>query len=245
MRFSIVTITFNAEKYLRETLKSVAVQKFTDFEHLIWDGGSTDSTLEIAKDFPHVKIFQGKDEGISDAMNKGVSFAIGEYVLHLHADDLLAHENVLSFVDHAFKAHSDAQWLYGKADLINERGEKRGTIPFTDFSYKRLKKYNIIAHPSTFISRELFLKAGGFKKELKYCMDYDLWLRLGRDFPPFAFPTTLSCFRTHNGSTSTANPLKVALEAYHVRNCYAQSLWDRYRSYRTWKKREKKIAHSS
>ena len=71
MRFSIITVALNAEAYLRETLESTREQQFTDFEHILWDGGSQDKTLEIASSFPHVKIHRGRDGGLSEAMNKG------------------------------------------------------------------------------------------------------------------------------------------------------------------------------
>ncbi len=64
MRFSLITITYNSERYLKQTLQSVAEQEFKDFEHILWDGGSRDGTLEIARQFPHVTIYQGADSGI-------------------------------------------------------------------------------------------------------------------------------------------------------------------------------------
>ncbi|MFT5319366.1 MAG: glycosyltransferase involved in cell wall biosynthesis, partial [Chlamydiales bacterium] len=123
MRFSIITITFNSEKFLEYTLQSIAEQDFTDYEHLIWDGGSTDKTLEIARSFPHVKIYEGKDKGISDAMNKGGMLAQGEFLLHLHSDDLLAHPTVLSKVDTFFRQHPQSSWGYGQAEIINSKGK--------------------------------------------------------------------------------------------------------------------------
>ena len=236
MRFSIITITFNAELFLEETLNSVHQQTFRDFEHLIWDGGSQDSTLEIVKKFP-VKIFQGKDGGISDAMNRGAQLAKGEILLHLHADDLLFHPRVLAYVDHLFKQYPHLEWLYGLTQSINSKGIPLAQSEYQPFSLKRLKKYNCISHPATFIKRELFEKEGGFDTSLKYCMDYDLWLRLAKRSHPLAFPFTLASFRQHEGSLSTRETLGVADEAYAVRNRYLKGPIERFRSYRTWKKR--------
>ena len=245
MRFSIITITCNAEKHLYETLNSVALQTFEDYEHILWDGGkdggSSDATLEIARQFPKVKIYQGRDEGISDAMNKGAEYARGEFLLHLHADDYLAHENALLIVDTAIRQHPSIQWLYGQIALIDEAGDRKGVGAFHPFDLKRLRKYNTIPHPATFYSRELFMQARGFRNELRYAMDYELFLRLSKKATPFALPKVLTCFREHMGSQSSASPLKVADEAYFVRSLHMQSLWEKLRSYRTWKRRRRKI----
>lgn len=239
MRFSIVTITFNAEKYLAETLTSVANQTFSDFEHILWDGGSVDRTLEIAAQFPHVKVFQGKDRGISDAMNKGAALARGEFLLHLHADDFLINSQALMRINTCLKQHPDVKWLYGQADIVDNAGKRKRKGNFIPFYPTRLRKYNMIAHPATVISRELFALSGGFDPSLKYCMDYDLWLRLSQKTFAYALPATLSCFREHENSVSTKEQLGVADEAYAVRNRYVESLWERWRSYRTWKRRKR------
>ncbi len=235
-RFSVITITYNAEKYLEETLASVASQKFTDYEHIIWDGGSRDRTGEIVKAFPHIKFFQGGDEGIADAMNRGAAQATGEFLLHLHADDLLAHDHVFSYVDVSLRHHA-VSWLYGQAHIIDGQGKKVRTTPFETYTHQRLQKYNFITHPATFIRRSLFEKVGGFHKKWKYCMDYALWLRLAEESSPFALASPLACFREHEESLSTAHPLHVADEAYEVRHPYQRNMWRRFQSYRTWKKR--------
>lgn len=241
MKFSIITITYNAERFLNQTLLSVAQQEGVEFEHIIWDGGSSDNTLDIAKRFEHVKIIEGKDEGIADAMNRGAEHAQGDFLLHLHADDFLVHSTVLLMVQRALRLHPHIEWLYGQADIVDETGGYLRTTPFEPFSIKRLRRYNFITHPATFVSRELFNKVGGFHAQLKYCMDYDLWLRLGQVATPFVLPTTLATFREHQNSLSTKEPLHVADEAYRVRNRYVNTFFERLRSYRTWKKRRKKI----
>ncbi|MCH9611376.1 MAG: hypothetical protein S4CHLAM81_08720 [Chlamydiales bacterium] len=236
MRFSIITATFNAEDFLEKTLRSVASQEFQDFEHIIWDGGSSDRTLEIASKYD-VKIHQGKDSGIADAMNCGVRFAKGEILLHLHADDFLAHPKVLSFVHTAFLQHPKLRWLYGQALIVDERDEVIRKTAFRPFSMKKLKRYNTITHPATFVKRALFEEVGGFDPKLKYCMDYELWLRLAKISKPLAFPAIFSCFREHGDSLSTSQPRGVADEAYQVRKRYLRTIWGHYKSYRTWRKR--------
>lgn len=241
MRFSVITITYNAERYLAQTLDSVALQQGVDFEHLVWDGGSRDRTVEIARSFEHVKVFEGRDSGIADAMNQAAKHASGEFLIYLHADDLLAHSQVLLMADRVINTHPSVEWFYGKARIIDEEGTLLRETPFEPFSRKRLRKYNFITHPATVISRSLFERVGGFQPDLKYCMDYDLWLRLSQYSFPLALPTLFACFREHSLSLSTSEPLRVADEAYKVRNRYVSSLYERFRSYRTWKKRRAKL----
>ncbi|MCH9609232.1 MAG: hypothetical protein S4CHLAM45_04590 [Chlamydiales bacterium] len=236
MKFSIITTTFNAQTYLKETLESVANQTYGDVEHLIWDGGSSDETLSIASRYKTI-IHEGKDRGIADGMNKGAAFASGDFLIHLHADDYLVHERVLAQIATTLKQHPNVLWLYGRAYIVNERGERVRLTPFEPFSPSRLRKYNFITHPATVISRKLFADVGGFCPKLKYCMDYDLWLRLAQKTTPLPLFAPLACFREHSGSLSTSEPSGVNDEVYQVRNRYIRSPLERWRSYRTWKKR--------
>ncbi|MCP5469144.1 MAG: glycosyltransferase [Chlamydiales bacterium] len=235
MRFSIITITFNAEEFLEKTLDSVAAQEFSSFEHIIWDGGSTDNTLRIAEKYD-AQVHQGKDGGISDAMNKGAALAKGEILLHLHADDFLPHPKVLAYVDTAFKQHNPS-WLYGQAYTVDQQGEVMRESKYRPFSHRKLRRYNTITHPATYVKRTLFEEIGGFDPTLSYCMDYDLWLRLAKRATPHVLPSTIASFREHSESLSTSQPRKVADEAYSVRNRYVTSPWERYKSYCTWRKR--------
>jgi len=244
MRFSVITVTFNAARFLQETLRSVAMQRGVEYEHILWDGGSRDKTLEIARTFSHVKIIEGKDKGIADAMNRATEHASGEFLLHLHADDLLAHDSVLLMIYRTLLLHPHLEWLYGRAHFMDSQGNFLCTAPYEPFSAKRLRKYNFITHPTTVVSASLFKKIGGFHADLRYCMDYDLWLRLSRFATPLSLPTPLACFRQHNHSLSTREPLNVTDEAYLVRNRYTVSFYERLRSYQTWRKRRKKILKS-
>lgn len=234
---SIITITYNAEAYVEETLASVSKQSVRGYEHIVWDGGSRDATVAKVKQFPHVTLYQGCDGGISDAMNQGAARATGEFLLFLHADDVLASSTVLEELLPYLDQHPKPLWIYGRANLMNEQGQITRVTPQERYSAKRLRRYNFLTHPSTLVARSLFHQIGGFQTCWKYCMDYDLWLRLAKYTNPLSIPLVLSNFREHSGSTSTAAPLAVTDEAYRIRNEYVQTLWERWRSYRTWKRR--------
>lgn len=247
VRFSVITVTLNAEKYLSKNLESVAAQDGVDYEHVIWDGGSSDQTLEMihryAQTSPHIQLIKGKDRGIADAMNKGAWQAKGTILIHLHADDFFAHSHVLLMINQTMRLHPEVLWGYGRAHIIDSKGKQLYTTPYERFTKRRMQRYNFITHPACFVSRSLFEKVGGFLPHLKYCMDYDLWLRLSNLSAPFVLNSPIAFFREHEGSLSTQEPLNVTDEAYQVRNANLKktSLYARFRSYLTWKRRRNKI----
>ena len=240
MRFSIITVTLNCERFLAESIESVLQQSYGDYEHIVWDGGSTDGTLEILRSYPHIQLFTGKDSGISDAMNKGAAHCTGDYLLWIHADDRLADPKALEKLALSLEQHKYPGWAYALCANMDESGQVTQIPSFTPFSVQQLRNYNCISHPATCVQRDLFEETGGFDTGLRYCMDYDLWLRLSRLCEPVAFPFVLSHFRQHDDSLSTREQLGVADEAYAVRKRYQKGLWERWKSYRTWKKRRKR-----
>lgn len=124
--FSIITITYNAEKELPATLKSVDSQTCTDFEHLIIDGASKDSTLELLRRTPNPRrqVFSEPDRGLYDAMNKGLARARGEFVIFLNAGDAFSAPNTLA--RYAAAATPDSDIIYADTRLVNSAREVVG-----------------------------------------------------------------------------------------------------------------------
>src|SRR5436190_3145728 len=120
-KISVVTPSFNSARTIRETLQSVQNQRYPNCEHLVIDGGSTDGTLGIVKEFPGVKWTSEKDSGIYDAMNKGVGRANGEIIGILNSDDRYR-PGALTTVAETFTAHPDWDALFGDIINIDERG---------------------------------------------------------------------------------------------------------------------------
>jgi GT2 family glycosyltransferase len=113
-----------------------------------------------------------------------------------------------------------AAWATGGILEIDALGGQLREIPPRRFSRRRLLRNNIILHPATFVRRDSFESVGGFDVELKYAMDYDLWLRLARLGDPIIIDQNLACFRVHAGSLSSTNRLAVLKEEYQVRSRY-------------------------
>ncbi|MBP6680302.1 MAG: glycosyltransferase, partial [Saprospiraceae bacterium] len=123
---TIVTATYNSEKTIRDTLSSVASQDYPRIEHVIVDGLSTDNTLAIVREFPHVsRIISEKDKGIYDAMNKGINSSAGDIIGMLNSDDFYVSNDVISkVVEKMISAKSDT--LY--ADLVYVHPEQTQKI---------------------------------------------------------------------------------------------------------------------
>lgn len=226
MRFSVITVCLNPGRYLEEAILSVVRQEFRDFEYLIIDGGSTDGALEIIQQYAatdtRIAWESSRDSGISEAMNRGLHGARGEIIAFLHADDRYADLAVLGDVDRCFSRMTPTLWVTGGVREIDTTGRQIRQLPVRTYSYRRLLRNNILYHPATFLSQRAFEQAGSFDAGLKYAMDYDLWLRLGRISSPVTLNRMLADFRVHPGSLSTSNRRATLEEEYDVRCRYAR-----------------------
>jgi glycosyltransferase involved in cell wall biosynthesis len=215
-RFSIITCTYNSEKYLEECIKSVESQNFKDFEHIFVDAFSTDQTIAIIKNYQlrnpnQVKIIQQEPKGISNAMNVGINNAGGEIILHLHSDDYLYNNQVLTMVDKKFK-ESHAMVLVG--NCLYKRDDNfysiwpKNKVLFYLF-HKFLPSYlflrNGIPHPSTFVKKEVFTRRGLFLEDLKTVMDYEFWFRIFKKEKFVYLKDYLSVYRVHQNTVSNKN----------------------------------------
>ena len=178
MRFSIITVTYNDFENLKITLNSVKNQKFKDFEYIIIDGGSTDGTIEyfdkFSQDEFNIKFFTGKDEGIYDAMNKGVLKANGEYIIFLGASDTFYSDNILEEVNDIFDKNK-TDILYGK--VIFSSGENKGKEFGGKLNFFGILLDQYVAHQSVFAKRDL-LEMYPFDLNYKFLSDQDFMLNV-------------------------------------------------------------------
>jgi glycosyltransferase involved in cell wall biosynthesis len=169
---SIITIVFNGEKHIEDTIKSVIDQTYRNIEFIIIDGGSTDNTLEIIGKYAYAitSFLSEHDEGISDAFNKGLNLAKGEIIGIINADDWY----VKNAVEMAVKNIEYSDIVYGNLRLWKD--DKPDFIVTADHAY--LENEMSVNHPTVFIKKECYEKYGLFDKKYKCAMDYDLMLRL-------------------------------------------------------------------
>lgn len=216
-KFSIITCTWNSAATLAKTLESISEQTNGNYEHIFVDGGSTDETLQIIRQYGRAKqIIHGVRGGISHAMNVGARAAEGEFISHLHSDDYLSNKEVLQSVENLLD-QSGAGWLVGRTDSLRD-GNIVPPLPQRSYTPSRYRsRAFFIAHPAVYLKKDLFVKAGGFNENLKYAMDIDLWLRLIAIEDPFCCEEALAVFREHPGSISTAQRRKARREELVVR----------------------------
>jgi len=177
---SIITTTFNSSATLSDTLLSVESQSYKEIEHLIIDGQSTDGTLDLIKHFDHVKqVISEPDNGIYDAMNKGLAIASGDIIGILNSDDFYPDEKVIAdVVQHFEETGCDA--LY--ADLIYVDPDKKSKI-VRKWKSGIFKAENFLTgwmppHPTFFVRRNIYQQFGCFDTRLRSAADYELLLRL-------------------------------------------------------------------
>jgi glycosyltransferase len=179
-KISIITVTYNSALTITDTLKSVQSQDYPNIEHIIVDGNSQDDTIKIIKSFPHVsKWISEKDSGLYDAMNKGVQLATGDIIGILNSDDIYAHSSVLSKVGERFMSNNiDA--LYGDLYYVNAENTNKVVRIWKSGKFKR-SNFNygwMPPHPTFFVKKEVYTKAGNFNVSLKRSADYELMLRI-------------------------------------------------------------------
>ncbi len=180
MKITIITTSYNSGQTIRDTLKSVAGQSYTNIEHIIIDGKSKDNTLDIVREFPHVsKVISEPDKGIYDAMNKGIDYASGEIIAILNSDDFYEDHNVILNVVNAF-THQKVDSVYGDLQYVNESNINKIVRVWIAKPYKRSKFLNgwMPPHPSFFLRKEIYNKFGKFNTALKSAADYELMLRM-------------------------------------------------------------------
>jgi glycosyltransferase involved in cell wall biosynthesis len=180
-QISVVTPSFNSAGTIRSTLESVASQDYAEVEHLVIDGGSTDGTIEILKQYPKLTWVSEKDKGHYHAMDKGTRMASGEIVAILNADDCYR-PGVLSRVAAAFAQHPDWDALFG--DIVFVDGEGREIFRREEAMFDpQIIRYghNMVNHQAMFLKRAVYLRLGGYRyEEFKNCCDYEYVMRLIR-----------------------------------------------------------------
>lgn len=181
MLFSIITVCYNSEKTIERTIKSVLNQTNKDYEYIIIDGGSTDNTLNIVMQYEpsfegKLKYISEKDNGIYDAMNKGISMANGELIGLLNSDDYYE-PNALEIMQDKYNTLDDEDKkhlvMYGFQRIVKDDKELAVEL----YSHENLDK-QMISHPTCFVSRDTYKDFGVFDTKYKSASDYDFMMRL-------------------------------------------------------------------
>ncbi len=183
---TVITVTYNSGDFLGTSLDSVASQQVDGLEHVVIDGGSTDGTvaiLERAKErYPGRFDFVSEpDRGQAHAVNKGFERAGGDVVGWLNSDDVYE-PGCFEAVAATFRDHPDSDVLYGRAHYVDEDDQLLGVYPTrTEFHWQTLAHECFICQPTVFLRRRVLDRGFRLDEGLQMCMDYDFWIRLGKE----------------------------------------------------------------
>ena len=172
MRISIITVCYNSEKTIRDTIESVQKQTYKNYEYIIVDGKSSDNTVKIINEYQNIKLISEKDMGFYDALNKGIKMATGDIVGIINSDDILYDNNVFQTIVDNYR--QDTQIMYANIKYYNEDFTK---VVRDYVSGKKHSNAWCPAHPSMYIRKEVFDKIGYYNLDYKIVADYDFMVR--------------------------------------------------------------------
>ena len=203
MKISIITITFNSAKTLKRALESIQHQTYADIEHVIVDGASTDGTREMIESYTkahkNVRWVSEPDDGIYNAINKGIKIATGDVIGFLHSDDIFNSADSIEQIAHAFD-ESGADIVYG--DLQYVRAGKVVRRWQSNAFHPRSLKYGWMPpHPTMYVRREVYEQVGPYDEWFRISADYDMILRLFQaDYKTHYIPFVLVSMETGGAS---------------------------------------------
>lgn len=221
--FSLITVCFNAEHSIANALQSAREQTCRDFENVVVDGASTDGTLDVVHRFGDLPlaITSEPDQGIYDAMNKGIAQSKGEVLYFLNADDRLHDPEVLARVRQVFASNPDVDLVWGNVVYDNPDGSSvtrrfhhihPGNLVFLDLN-----------HQGAFARKRLFDRIGTFNTTFRINADYDWFLRALRSGTGWRY-ADIEVARFHTGGTHARNVQKLRVERHAVRMQYIHPL---------------------
>ena len=220
MKFSIITVVKNNKVNIETTIKSVSRQNFSDYEHIIIDGNSTDGTSQLIKKLirnkKKIKYIRKKDKNLYQALNRGVKIAKGNFIGILHSGDIYFNNKILKLVNSRITNKIDI--ISGFLVYVDKNFKKKR---FWNYKLKNLNIFNAfkIAHPSTFISKKVFKKIGYYNDLYSISSDTDFLLRVSK-IPNISFmllKKTLVIMKTGGLSTSW---LRIFIKIYEDLKIY-------------------------
>ena len=204
---SIITPSFNQGHFLDATIRSVVEQDYPNLEHLIFDGGSTDSTIDVLRKYPHLKWVSEKDHGQTHAVNKGLQKASGEIIGWVNSDDTFL-PGAFHAVVEKFQSDKNCFVVFGNYHAIDEHdkilystegfcGSYEAMIRWWDYTYN-------IHQPTVFVRPEIVKEIGLLDESFHFTMDHDWWLRIAQHYSFHHIPNYIATYRMHRDAKTFA-----------------------------------------
>lgn len=237
-QFSIVTASYNQGRFIRDCIESVKSQTGVTWEHIVQDAGSTDETLAVLKEYPHLQVTCEKDQGMSDGINRGFLKARGEWVMWLNTDDYLLPGALAKVAEFAAK-HPEADVIYGGWHFVDAEKRISKTIRVFPFDLGMLIYYGCyIGSTACWMRRESTVARGLLLDvNFRYVMDGEYYARLATSGKQFCYlPEVLAGFRIHKENTSMVHSRDTSMAGILARQKQlAESVAIR-RAYGRWRK---------
>ena len=211
---SIITPSLNQAAFIEAAIESVLTQDYPQIEYIVIDGGSTDGTLDILRRYgDRVRWLSEPDAGQSDAINKGVRLTRGEILAWMNADDAYL-PGAVSRAAAAFAEDTDRALVYGDAQDIDVHGHVLGpSRQIEPWNMRRLIEFgDFIVQPAAFFRRDAYDIVGGLDPSLHYCMDYDLWIKLGQRYAVQYLAQPLAQTRIYSATKTSSGGIKRLIE---------------------------------
>ncbi|MCX6150717.1 MAG: glycosyltransferase [Ignavibacteriales bacterium] len=225
-KITVITPSYNQGQFLEETIRSVVEQNYPNLEYMVFDGGSTDSSVEIIKKYEKNISFwvSERDKGQTDAINKGFNKATGEIVTWLNSDDFY-YPNALHLIAEMYNKYPEAGLYVGNGAIADKNGKrirKYSNDLLFDFDIL-LKGSNYILQPSTFINSKAIKDLGFLDETLFYAMDLEYWLRVAQKYEVVTVNEELSAYRWYDEIKTKNGGIKRWVELWNIMRRYSKA----------------------
>ncbi|MBD2232055.1 glycosyltransferase family 2 protein [Phormidium tenue] len=212
LTFSVITPSYNQGQFIERTIQSILSQTAVEFDYMVCDGGSKDETIKVLKKYQaHLRWVSEPDGGQADAVNRGIRSTQGDIIAWINSDDIY-YPGAFKKVQNVFLSHPEVSVVYGNANHIDREDGYIEPYPTEPWNYNRLKEICFLCQPAVFFRRQMVNDYGDLDASLKFCMDYELWLRYGKQGSFFYLPDLLAGSRFYQDTKTLGQRVAVHYE---------------------------------